>query len=87
MRVGDVTCGKHALDIGRGVVTREFDIALLVEVNLTAQELGVGTVANGEEEAVDSDVKEFLLVGALETHQVGTLYPIVTKQANGIGIE
>ena len=63
MRVGDIAGSKHTFNVSRGVVAREFDVALLVQINLTAQEFGIGTVANGEEEAVDGDVEQFLLVG------------------------
>ena len=44
-------------------------------------------MADGEEEAVDGDVKQFLLVGALEAYQMGTLHAVVTKEAHGVGIE
>ena len=44
-------------------------------------------MADGQEEAVDGDVKQFLLVGALEAYQVGTLHAVVAKEADGVGVE
>ena len=79
VRVGNVAGSKHALNVSGGVVARQADVALLVEVNLATKEPGVGTVADGEEKAVNGDVEHFLLVGALGAHQVGTLHAVVAK--------
>ena len=44
-------------------------------------------MTDGQEEAVDGDIKQFLLVGTLEAHQMGAFHAVVTEEAHRVGIE
>ena len=55
-RVANVASGIDARDVGGLRLALRHDEAHLVEIDLTTEEVGVGMVADGEEEAIDREV-------------------------------
>ena len=82
--VGTVAGGKYALDIGAWRCAQGLDVPLLVHVYLSAELVGVGLVADGEEEAVDGQIVVTLIGFATSCHQVGTLYAVVAIESFGV---
>ena len=87
VRVGDVAGGENAghacLLISRG----QNDVALLVQIDFADENVGVGFVANGEEESVDVYVERFFFVGALELNEVCAFQELGSGEAFCYGVE
>lgn len=71
--VGDIAGCKNTLYICCCRVTRQFDESGLVEVDVGLEHLGVGRMADGEEEAVNRNLKVLLLVGTPVLDKTGSL--------------
>lgn len=85
--IGAVACGEDTLHIGVGSGSGHLDVALLIEVDLAAEDLSVGTMADAEEEAVDVDIEFLLLVSSLEAYEVSTLHAVLTKESYCVAVE
>ena len=75
---------------GRGYARRSVDgadVACLVDSHEWAEHIGVGLVANGEEEAVDGQVVAFLIGLAFAAHHMGSLHTAFAIEANGVVFE
>ena len=51
--VGNIACSKHTFDIGRCSLTGCDDVALSIEVDLSAENIGVWLVSDSKEESID----------------------------------
>src|SRR6478735_4266438 len=51
--VDDVATGEHAVDVGAGAGVLDLDVALVVELELTGEQLAARVVPDGHEQPAD----------------------------------
>ena len=67
--VGYVACGEYAFHVcGLGAV-EGLDITGLIKLKLAVEEIGIGTVPDGEEETVDGQIGVLLYISAEIFHK------------------
>src|SRR5690606_24073023 len=71
-RVGGIAGGEHALNIGSGGSRHDLDITCLVHFKVILEDLGIGLMANGEEESLYGN---FLCLSRLVIHNPHTGHP------------
>ena len=68
--VGYVACGEYAFHVcGLGAV-EGLDITGLIKLKLAVEEIGIGTVPDGEEETVDGQIGVLLYISAEIFHKM-----------------
>ena len=80
--VADIAGGKDTGNIGGATGIGHFDVALLVEVNLSFDEVGIGLMANGHKEACNVYMAH---LARFEILEVGTGHPVEVVSADFFG--
>ena len=78
---------KYAFYVGGGGVAVGDDVALLVEVDLPLEYVGIGFVTDCKEEAVERYVVVLLKVCAFVFHEVCAFEEFLAVETGGVGIE
>ena len=86
-RVSAVTGSEYTGDIGMSGSTLYLNISFLVKIDLTTENLSIGTMTDSEEESVDSDIEMLFIIFSEITHDVRTLYAVLTEETFSIAIE
>ena len=87
MWVGNIACSKHTFDIGRCSLTGCDDVALSIEVDLSAENIGVWLVSDSKEESIDGNIESLLVGLAFKFHKVSTFYTSFAKKSHCVGVE
>ena len=86
-RIGHVAGCKYARHTGAGCHAFGDDVAGFVGLDPWAEQVAVGLMTDGQEEAVDGNVEVFLLGRAFLANEVCALHSGFTKEAHGVGLE
>lgn len=85
--VGHIACCENTWNVGGGSTWHYFDEALLVEIYLSLEEVGVRLMSDSQEESVDADVKLLFVGFALVAHEMSTFYTVLAEEPQRIGFE
>ena len=85
--VGHIACCENTRNVGGGSTWHYFDEALLVEIYLPLEEVGVRLMSDSQEESVDADVKLLFVGFALVAHEMSTFYTVLAEEPQRIGFE
>ena len=84
VRVADVARGEDAFDVGYRRARFDLDVAFGVELQLVAEQLRVGMVPDGQEEARDVDLHLLAVVAAKQCARHARL---VAQYLGGVVVE
>ena len=87
MRIRYVTCRKDTGNTRAGCAVDRHDIAYLVGLHPRFEYIRIGFMADCQEESIDRNIHHLLIGLSLTLHQVGTLYPILSKQTDRVVLE
>ena len=60
LRVADVAGGENAFDAGFAAVVFGYDVVFLVQMQMSFNQIRIGVVSDGNEDAVDGDVRRIV---------------------------
>lgn len=85
--IGNIARRKDTRHIGCGRIALRLNVAEFVQFNLALEDLGIGLMADSEEETVDIDIETLLLGSADMFYEVGALKELLAIKANRIGVK
>ena len=85
--VGTVACHKDAGQLGAWRAVNLLQIACLVSIQPFLEDIGIGLVADGEEETVNLDVYQFFIGLTLAFDKVCSLDAVLAKESQRVVLE